>query len=78
MLTKTASSKNKYKNIVKYYYNFKKLYSMLLYFNMHFIPVMEKMNFQRPLLQSSVILLCWVGIKETFLIIINVENSHAA
>ncbi len=45
---------------------------MLLYFNMHFIPVMEKMNFQRPLLQS------WVGIKETFLIIINVENSHAA
>ncbi len=45
MLTKTASSKNKYKNIVKYYYNFKKLYSMLLYLNMHFKPVMEKIHY---------------------------------
>ncbi len=48
---------------------------------------MEKLNFQQPLLQSSVshdpseiILICWFGAQETFLliiiiIIINVENS---
>ncbi len=45
---------------------------------MQFIPVMAKLNFQQPLLQSSVshgsseiILMCWFGAQET-LILINV------
>ncbi len=47
--------------------------------------MIEKLNFQQPLLQSSVlhnpseiILICWFGAQETFLSIINVENSYAA
>ncbi len=45
---------------------------------------MEKLNFQQPLLQSSVshdpseiILIYWFAAQGTFLIIINVENSAA-
>ncbi len=55
MLTKAAFiwsiySKN---NIVKYY---KKIYIYFyIYLNMQFIPVMEKLHFQQPWLQSSVI-----------------------
>ncbi len=48
---------------------------------MPFIPV----SFQKPLLQSlvlcdpsEIILICWVGTQETFLIIIKVENSCGA
>ncbi len=43
-----------------------------------------KLNFQQPLLQSSVylgpseiILICWFAAQEQFLTIINVENSAA-
>ncbi len=49
---------------------------------------MQKLNFQLPLLQSlvsydpsEIILICWFGAWETFIIIIiiiNVENSCAA
>jgi len=42
---------------------------------MQFIPVMAKLNLQQPLLHF---LICWFGVQETFLIIINVENSCAA
>ncbi len=45
---------------------------------MQFIPVMEK----QPLLYisvshgpSEIILICWFGVQETLLIIINVENT---
>ncbi len=44
---------------------------------MQFIPVTAKLNFQQSLRQSSVshdpseiILICWFGAKETFIIII--------
>ncbi len=55
MLTKAAFiwsiySKN---NIVKYYK--KKYIYFYIYLNMQFIPVMEKLHFQQPWLQSSVI-----------------------
>ncbi len=45
---------------------------------------MAKLNIQQPLLQSSVshdpseiILICWFGVQETF-IMINAENNWAA
>ncbi len=45
---------------------------------------MAKPNFQQSLLQSSVsndfseiILICWFAAQETFIIIINIENSCA-
>ncbi len=44
-----------------------------------------KAEFSASLLQSSVshdpseiILICWYAVQETFLIIINIENSYAA
>ncbi len=46
---------SKNSNIVKYYYNFKITVSnILIYFKMQIIPLMPKLNFQQPLLQSSV------------------------
>jgi len=49
---------------------------MLTYLKMSFIPVTAKLNFQQSLLQSSVshdpseiILICWFGAQETFIII---------
>ncbi len=49
---------------------------------MKFIPMVAKLNFQQPLLQSSgshdpseIILIVCFGVQETFLIIINIENS---
>ncbi len=33
-------------NVVKYYYNLKRLFSILIFFKMQFIPVMAKLNFQ--------------------------------
>ncbi len=72
---------SKNSNNVKYYYNLKQLFSILINVQMEFIPVMAKLNFQQPLLQSSlpcdpseIILICWFRAQETFIIIINVEN----
>lgn len=39
-----------YKHIIeKYYYNFKWLFSILIYFNMQLIPVMAKLYLLKPL-----------------------------
>ncbi len=50
---------------------------------MSFISVNAKLNFQQPILQSSVshdppeiILICWFGAQETYLILINIENVY--
>ncbi len=55
---------------------------MWIYFKMLNIPVLGKLNFQQPLLLSSVShdpsyinLKCWFTAQETFLIIFKVENS---
>ncbi len=67
------------------YYNILIKYKAAFYFDiyikMQFIPVMAMLNFQQPLLQSSVshdpseiILISWFGAKESFIIIINVEK----
>jgi len=42
-----------------------------------FIPVMAKLNYvsHDP---SKIILICWFGAQQTFLIIINAENDCAA
>ncbi len=39
-------------NIVKYFYNWKSLFSIEIYFKMVFIYVIAKLNFQQSLLQS--------------------------
>ncbi len=51
---------------------------------MSFIPVIKAV-FSASFLQysvshdpSEIILICWFAVQETFTIIINVENSHAA
>jgi len=48
---------------------------------MQVIPVMANLNFQQPLLQSlvshgpsEIIIICWFGARETFIIVIHVEN----
>ncbi len=50
---------------------------------MLFIPAMAKLNFQQPLLQSPVshdpseiILICWLGSQETFIIIIFISAKY--
>ncbi len=69
---------------MKYYYSLNELFSMWMYFKMPFIHV-TKAEFSASLLQSSVshdsseiILIFWFAALETFLIIINVDNSCAA
>ncbi len=49
------------------------------------IPVMEKLNFQQPLFQSTVshdpseiIIMCWIDAQEKFIIMITAENSCVA
>ncbi len=71
------NKKYRKKYIVKYYYNLKERLSMLIYFKMSFISVMQNwIYFSASLLQSSVhdtseiIIICWF--------IINVGNSCAA
>ncbi len=66
------------RNIVKYYYNLKELFSMWIYCKMYFITVIKAV-FSSSLLQSSVshdpseiILIYWFAPQETFVIIINV------
>ncbi len=57
---------------------------MWIYFEMQFIPVMQSWIFSiiTPVFSftwsSEIILICWFAAQETFLIIINVENSCAA
>ncbi len=43
---------NKNRNDVRFHYDFKMLFLILIYFNL-FIPVMVKLNFQQSLLESS-------------------------
>ncbi len=69
---------------MKHYYNLKELCSIWICFKIQFISVI-KAEFSASLLQTSVshdpseiILICWFAAQETFLIIINVENSCAA
>ncbi len=50
------------------------LFNILL----QFIPVIAKLNFQQPSVShdpSEIILICWVNAQESFLIIVNAENS---
>ncbi len=54
-------------------------------FKMSCIPLKAQLYFQQPLLQSlmrhdpsEIILMCWFGAQEIFLIIINAGNSCAA
>ncbi len=61
---------------MKYYYNLKELFSMWIYCQMSFVPVIS------CLIQSSVshdpleiIIICWFDAQEKNLIIINVENQ---
>ncbi len=73
MLTKAAFVWSKYSknnNIVKYYCNLKKNFSIVLFYVL-IIPVMAKLNF------VMMWFLCWFAAQKTFLII-NVENSCAA
>ncbi len=79
-MLKNAQLQNR--NIVKYYKSLQYLFSMWIYFKIVFIAVMHSCYFQHLLLQSSVvtwsseiILIWWFAAQETFLIIINVENS---
>ncbi len=45
---------SKNRTIMKYYYNLKEPFYMLIYFKMSFIPLMATLNFQQSLVQSSV------------------------
>ncbi len=66
---------------MKYYYNLKQLFSVLIYFKMQFIPVMAIFSSHNSLVShdpSEIILICCFAAQETFLIINNVENSCAA
>jgi len=86
MLTMVAfisSKMQKNSNIVKYYYNLNELFSILIYFKCNLF-LWCKAEFSASLLQSSVshdpseiILICWFAARETFLIIIDVENVAA-
>ncbi len=64
-------------NIVKYYYNFKYLFSMWIYFQIEFIFVMQSWIFSiitQSLVShdpSEIILMCFDA-KETFIIIFNI------
>ncbi len=65
-------------NIVKHYYNIKYLFSVLMYFTMSFIPVMQSRTFSSQYFSviydsSEIIAICRFGAQETFLII-NVEK----
>ncbi len=47
----------------------------VVHFEKIMTKLMTKLNFQQPFLQSSmsqIILICWIGAQETFLIIINI------
>ncbi len=56
----------------------------MYYIKMQFIPVMQSWIFSiiTPVFSitwsSEIIIISWFGVQETFLIIINVENSCAA
>ncbi len=76
MLTKAAfiwQKHSKNNNIVKYYYNLKFINNFNIFSNILF-PVMEEMNYQQSLLQSSVshdaseIIISWFSAQKTFLI----------
>ncbi len=74
----------KIKLIVKYYYNLKWMFSILLCFKNN-LSLWHNAEFSASLLQSSVshdlseiISIYWFAAQETFPIIINVKNSCAA
>ncbi len=71
---------NKNCNIVKYFLQFKIIFYFNIFFKMQFIPVMAKLNFQQPLLITSLShdsnMLFWYS--KAFLLIIDDENSCAA
>ncbi len=71
---------SKNKNILKYYYNLKWLFSILIHFKMSVISLMGKLkSIITPVFTVTWsfrnILICWFAAQETFHIIINVENS---
>ncbi len=75
--------KNMLKNILKYYCRLKQLFSMWISIKLiYFCDQSCIFSIITPVFSvtwsSEIIIICWFAAQETFLIIINVENSCAA